>query len=160
MESPSYPGALKGRRYSTRPVGLSPGPSSKEISRSMRANKGAGTKPELLLSKFLRKKPADSRLPGRPDFVYGVAKVAVFVHGCFWHRCPIHSGPPPKTHTAFWRRKFARNVERDRLNREELESMGWKVIEIWEHEVKANLRSCAERIRTEVRTQGRIRPLD
>lgn len=126
----------------------------------MKSNKGSGTRPELILARLLRKRLTRSKLPGRPDFAYPREKVAVFVHGCWWHRCPRENFPLPKTHTAFWKRKFARNVERDRLNREELESMGWKVIEIWEHEVKANPRGCAERIRAEVRTHGRVRPLD
>ena len=118
----------------------------------MKSNKGRGTSPELVLSRLLRRDLADTQLPGRPDFVYPRAKLAVFVHGCFWHRCPADNPPLPKTHRAFWRRKFARNVERDRLNREELESLGWKVIEIWEHEVKSNPRDCAKRIQEEVRT--------
>jgi DNA mismatch endonuclease, patch repair protein len=126
----------------------------------MKSNRGSGTRPELVLSKLLRRKLTRNNLPGRPDFVYRQQMVAVFVQGCFWHRCPVDSRSLPKTHTAFWRRKFARNVERDRLNREELESMGWKVIEIWEHEVKANPRSCTERILAEVRTRGSVPALD
>ena len=114
----------------------------------------------MALSRLLRKKLAHNNLPGSPDIAYRKEKVALFVHGCFWHRCPIHGTKIPSTHSAFWRRKFARNVERDRLNREELESMGWKVIEIWEHEVKADPRGCAERIRAEVRTRSRVRPLE
>lgn len=117
----------------------------------MKSNRGSRTGLELTIAKLLRKRIMANRLPGRPDFVYPKAKLAVFVHGCFWHRCPIHSLPPPKTHTAFWKRKFARNVERDRLNRVELQSMGWKVIEIWEHEIKANPRACAKRVLVEVR---------
>ena len=113
-----------------------------------------------MLSRLLRKKLTVNALPGRPDFVYRRSRVAVFVHGCFWHRCPVDSLPLPRIHAAFWRRKFARNVERDRLNREELESMGWKVFEIWEHEVKTDPRDCAERIREEVRTQDKVQALD
>lgn len=106
-----------------------------------------GTKPELALARLLGRKLVRSKLPGSPDFVYSAAKLVVFVHGCFWHRCPIHSKQPPKTHTAFWRRKFARNVERDRLNREELELMGWRVQEVWEHEVREDPTAVANRIR-------------
>ena len=72
--------------------------------------------------------------------------MAVFVHGCFWHRCPIHGVRLPKTHSAFWKRKFLRNVERDKLNRRELELIGWKVIEVWEHEVRQNPRAVARKI--------------
>ena len=146
------------RIYSSPPSGPTPKPSSEAVTRTMKSNKGRGTRPELTLSGLLRRKLADSRLPGRPDFVYPKARVAVFVQGCFWHRCPVENLPLPKRHRAFWRRKFARNMERDRLNREELESKRWKVIEIWEHEVKADPRGCAERILTEVRKQGSVQP--
>jgi DNA mismatch endonuclease, patch repair protein len=126
----------------------------------MKSNRGFGTKPEMVLAKLLRRKLVRSRLPGSPDFVYPRPRLAVFVHGCFWHRCPQEDYSLPKSHTAFWRRKFTRNVERDRLNREELESMGWKVIEIWEHEVKVNPAGCAERILAEVQARGKVQSLD
>ncbi|MDG6921108.1 MAG: very short patch repair endonuclease [Nitrososphaerota archaeon] len=113
----------------------------------MRSNRGSGTKPELALSRLLRKKIMKTGLPGSPDFVYPRSKLAVFVHGCFWHRCPIHAKSLPKVHTAFWRRKFERNKERDRLNREELRSLGWRVIEIWEHEIREDPQSVAAKIR-------------
>ena len=96
---------------------------------------------------MLRKKPGRSKLPGSPDFVYPSAKVVVFVHGCFWHRCPIHGRTIPKTNTEFWRRKFERNIERDGLNREEFQSVGWKVVEVWEHEVNKDPEEVAGRIR-------------
>jgi DNA mismatch endonuclease (patch repair protein) len=126
----------------------------------MKSNRGSRTRPELILSRILRKKIVVSQLPGRPDFVYPRSKLAVFVHGCFWHRCPIDQRRLPKTNREFWRKKFERNVERDRLNREELESIGWKVIEIWEHEVKANPQACAKRVLAEVRRRRRARGLD
>jgi DNA mismatch endonuclease (patch repair protein) len=117
------------------------------VSKAMKANRGSGTKPELVLSKLLRKRLVFSELPGRPDFVYPRARLAVFVHGCWWHRCPIDNLPLPKRHRSYWKRKFERNVERDRLNREELESIGWRVVEIWEHEIKENPEKAANRIR-------------
>jgi DNA mismatch endonuclease, patch repair protein len=152
--------ASNARRYKTRPVGPSPKSGSKAVSKSMKANRRSGTIPEISFSRLLRKKLTANSLPGQPDFIYRKSKVAVFIHGCFWHRCPVHSMALPKTHTAFWKRKFARNVERDRLNREELESTGWKVIEIWEHDVKANPRGCAKRVLTEVRERRTTLALD
>ena len=146
--------------YLSKSVGASPHAKSLSVSRSMKSNKASGTNPEVVLSMHLKKRLVKSDLPGSPDFVYPKARLAVFVHGCFWHRCPVHSRKIPRTHEAFWKRKFARNIERDRLNRDELESMGWKVMEIWEHEVKADPRGCAERIRAEVRTRGRVRAHD
>ena len=148
------------RKYVSGPVGPSPRTRSNAVSKSMKSNRRRGTQPELLLSRRLRKRILKTHLPGSPDFVYPRQKVAVFVHGCYWHRCPIHARSLPRTHAAFWKRKFARNVERDRLNREELESMGWKVLEFWEHEVKANPRDCARRILVEARERGRSRAFD
>jgi DNA mismatch endonuclease, patch repair protein len=143
------------RAYVSKPVGRSPAASSVAVSKSMRSNVASGTKPEVALAKYLRKRVKKNDLLGRPDFVYPKQKVAVFVHGCYWHRCPVDALPIPKTHTAFWRRKFERNVERDRLNREELESIGWNVIELWEHEVRSDPRACAERVLSRVHLSKR-----
>lgn len=61
----------------------------------------------------------------------------IFVHGCFWHRHPgCRYATMPKTRTEFWARKFERNIERDASNRRELELLGWRVLEIWECDVK------------------------
>lgn len=135
------------RSYESKSVGRSPLSTSEAVSRSMKSNKAYGTKPELVLAHLLRKKIVQSKLPGSPDFVYPRLKLVVFVQGCFWHRCPIHSRGLPKTNTAFWRRKFARNIERDRLNRKELQAAGWKVIEVWEHEINEDRYLVAKRIR-------------
>jgi DNA mismatch endonuclease (patch repair protein) len=76
-----------------------------------------------------------SKLPGKPDFVFPQLKVAVFVDGCFWHGCPLH-GTQPATNRAFWRRKIARNRQRDREVGRALRRAGWRVIRIWEHGLK------------------------
>ena len=70
----------------------------------------------------------------RPDFVFPKFRVAVFVDGCFWHGCPKHE-PKPKNNAAFWRKKFARNIARDRLVTRTLRREGWRVLRIWEHEL-------------------------
>ena len=134
------------RRYVSSPVGAPPKASSKMVSRSMRSNKGSGTIPELRLAELLDKRPAHSTLPGRPDFVFRDARLAVFLHGCWWHGCPEHY-KPPKTHTAFWRKKLDRNQERDTLNRQDLESMGWRVVEVWEHELERDPNKVVAEIR-------------
>jgi DNA mismatch endonuclease, patch repair protein len=134
------------RAYSTKPVGRSPSASSRSVAKSMKSNRASGTIPELKLAKLLRRKLVSTDLPGRPDFVYARSKVALFVHGCFWHRCPVCDLPLPRTNADFWRRKFERNVERDRLNRKELESMGWRVLEIWEHEIRGDPAAAVRRI--------------
>jgi DNA mismatch endonuclease (patch repair protein) len=70
----------------------------------------------------------------RPDFVFRRARVAVFVDGCFWHRCPLHS-TVPANNREFWEQKLARNVERDRLHDRELKKAGWRVMRFWEHDL-------------------------
>lgn len=102
--------------------------------------------PELILSRLLRKKLVRSRLPGKPDFVYPRAKLAVFVHGCWWHCCPVCNISLPRTNASYWTQKLERNVERDTLNKVELNSLGWKVLEVWEHEVRNSPKATALRI--------------
>jgi DNA mismatch endonuclease (patch repair protein) len=75
-----------------------------------------------------------SNLPGKPDFVYPVSKVAIFVDGCFWHGCP-RCAKYPATRSAYWRRRFEINRARDRRATGRLRREGWKVIRIWEHEI-------------------------
>lgn len=74
-------------------------------------------------------------LPGRPDFYFEKAKLAIFVDGCYWHGCP-KCGHIPKTRTAFWEAKIKRNQERDKMKRLELKKTGIKSLRIWEHELK------------------------
>lgn len=115
-----------------------PAPSSEAVRRSMQGNKGKDTGPELLLRKALwvagvRGYRLHRRVEGvRPDLVFGKAKVAVFVHGCFWHRCPYCNPSLPKRNREFWRLKFASNALRDRRKRLILERWGWVVLELWE----------------------------
>jgi DNA mismatch endonuclease (patch repair protein) len=72
---------------------------------------------------------------GRPDYANKARLTAVFVHGCWWHRCPAHF-KAPKTNRKFWARKFARNVARHREVSRALRRRGWRVLTIWEHEVR------------------------
>lgn len=69
---------------------------------------------------------------GKPDFVFRELRVAVFVDGCFWHACPLH-GTKPLGNRVFWKKKFARNAERDREVTRTLRKAGWKVLRVWEH---------------------------
>jgi DNA mismatch endonuclease (patch repair protein) len=71
---------------------------------------------------------------GRPDFVFPRLKLAVFVDECFWHACPAHSNLPVGNRS-FWQAKLGANRRRDRLVRRTLESRGWRVLRIWEHEL-------------------------
>ena len=86
-----------------------------------------------------------NKLPGNPDIVYPSLKVVIFVDGCFWHKCPKHY-QPPKTRVSFWKNKINGNVERDKKNNILLQSKGWLVIRVWEHEIKNSLSTCAYRI--------------
>ena len=110
--------------------------------RSMQGNRSEGTKPEINFRKALwdaglrgYRKNA-KRLPGTPDVVYGRAKLAVFVHGCFWHGCPkCTRNRSPKTNALYWSTKVETNRERDERQKAALEAMGYRVLELWECEV-------------------------
>lgn len=100
------------------------------------------TKPELLVRKHLfslgfRYRLHDKKLPGKPDIVLPKYRTVIFIHGCFWHG---HEGCPyfviPKTRTEWWVEKINRTRELDRKNVENLENQGWKVIEIFDCELK------------------------
>lgn len=107
-------------------------------SRMMAGIRGKDTRPEIRLRKALhaigfRFRLHEKRLPGRPDIVLPKWKVAIEVHGCFWHR---HEGcrfaSTPATRPEFWAEKFATNVARDRRNLEKLQEAGWRTAVIWE----------------------------
>jgi DNA mismatch endonuclease (patch repair protein) len=99
------------------------------------------TKPELALRRLLHARGLRYRVawpvPGMKrrsiDVAFTRARVAVNVHGCFWHGCPEH-GTSPKANAEWWRAKIDRNKMRDQETREHLELDGWSVLEIWEHE--------------------------
>jgi DNA mismatch endonuclease (patch repair protein) len=82
----------------------------------------------------------------RADIVFTRARIAVFIDGCFWHRCPQH-GTSPKTNSSYWGPKLDRNVERDGQTNFELRSAGWTVLRFWEHEAPEAI---ADEIRAEV----------
>lgn len=72
---------------------------------------------------------------GRPDFAFRTERVAVFVDGCFWHRCPKH-GALPVNNRAFWARKLSLNRQRDKIVAKTLRCSGWLVLRIWQHELR------------------------
>lgn len=83
-----------------------------------------------------------SRLPGRPDLVFARAHLAVFVDGCFWHGCPRHHRLPA-TRRAFWREKVRANRARDRRVDRQLRALGWRVLRVWEHALRARVAPAA-----------------
>ncbi|MBA2080078.1 very short patch repair endonuclease [Rhodanobacter sp. PCA2] len=107
----------------------------------MRAVGRRDTKPELLFRSAAHRRGfrfciCRKDLPGCPDVVFPRLRLAVFVHGCFWHRHPsCPRATTPTTNQRFWSDKFDANVARDRRNRKLLEQRGWAVIEVWECEL-------------------------
>ncbi len=108
----------------------------------MAAIRGKDTAPEIAVRTMLHGMGLRFRLhrkdlPGRPDIALSKYRTVVFVHGCFWHR---HEGCPytttPKTRQEFWLAKFDANMARDRRNRAELERLGWRVLVVWECELR------------------------
>lgn len=106
----------------------------------MSAIKGRDTAPEMRVRTYLhaaglRYRLHDRSLPGRPDLVFQHQRIALFVHGCFWHRHPAcRFATSPASNLAFWQQKFTANVERDRIKEEQLTGLGWTVLRIWECE--------------------------
>jgi len=120
----------------------SPKPKSETVSKVMRANRPENTKPEIALRKKLWQNGLSGyrlhykKAAGKPDIAYVSKKIAIFVHGCFWHRCPDCDLPMPKTNIDFWEQKFRKNKERDERKIKELKTAGWKVFIIWECQLK------------------------
>ena len=86
------------------------------------------------------------RLAGRPDLAFPRAKVAVFVNGCFWHRCPRCALSEPKANAVFWREKFRATALRDRRARASLESAGWSVMVVWECDIRSDIARAARSV--------------
>jgi DNA mismatch endonuclease (patch repair protein) len=135
---------------------------SKEArSRNMSNIPSKNTKPEETVRKYLfahgiRYRKNVSKLPGKPDIVLPKYKTVVFVNGCFWHG---HEGckyfVPPKTNTEFWFAKFQYNQERDARNYQKLRDLGWRILIVWECEIRhgdANKR--LEQLIEEIKTVG------
>lgn len=129
-----------------------------ERSRRMRLIRGKGTKPELFVRRLVhgmgyRYRLHAPELPGKPDLVFRRRKRVVFVHGCFWHRHPDPAckiARLPKSRQEFWVDKLSGNSERDAVQLAALENMGWRVLTIWEcqlkeaSELKENIRAFLE----------------
>jgi DNA mismatch endonuclease, patch repair protein len=127
----------------------------KETRSRMMANiRGKNTSPEFAVRRFLHAQGLRYRLhvkhlPGKPDLVFPRFGVALFVHGCFWHR---HDGcrfaTTPASNTAFWEKKFDANKKRDETVVRTLTKAGWRVLVIWECEInEKNLVSLCRKIR-------------
>ena len=134
-------------------LGANPPPTSPTVTKVMRANKARNTRPEITLRKAMFAAGIRGyrlhwkKAVGRPDISFPGLMLAVFVFGCYWHRCERCRLPLPKSNTSFWSRKFDLNKERDHRKRVELEKVGWEVIDVWECEIKDSLDDCVVRVR-------------
>lgn len=133
--------------------GNRPAPLNDQVSKQLSRMPVRDTRPEIQLRRAMHavglRFRIDAMLPGRPDIVLTRVKIAIFVDGCFWHSCPDH-GVLPKNNREWWAEKLHRNVERDREKDEELRSLGWDVVHVWEHDDPA---MTAEIIRGRWRTR-------
>jgi DNA mismatch endonuclease (patch repair protein) len=108
----------------------------------MRSVRQRGSSPELVVRKMVHALGGRYRLhckslPGSPDLVLPGRRLAIFVHGCFWHR---HAGcsraSTPKSNVEFWLQKFQANIERDARKEQDLSTLGWRVVTVWECETR------------------------
>jgi len=125
----------------------------------MAAIRGTNTSIEITLRRELwaagvRYRIHDRRLPGIPDMVVARAKLAVFVHGCFWHGCPKHYRAP-LTNKEYWKAKLQHNRRRDRSVRAQLRKMTWKVVVVWECRIRDDPRAAASPILKVLESSGR-----
>lgn len=117
-------------------------PTTEERSRIMRAVKGQNTAPEMIVRRLLHKQGFRYRLhvkdlPGKPDIVFPRKKKAIFIHGCFWHGhdC-LRGNRVPKTNQEYWIAKVHKNVQRDQRTMAALSEEGWKILILWECDLK------------------------
>lgn len=131
----------------------SPIPKNENVSKVMSANKAKNTKPELLFRKALYNAGIKGyrlhwkKAYGKPDIAFVGKKIAIFINGCYWHRCPYCNLSLPKTNIEFWTDKFNKNIIRDKKKKQELEEDGWKVLVFWECQIKKELDKCIKEVK-------------
>ena len=124
--------------------------------RNMQNIRSKDTKPELkVMSELIKRKiyfaKNVEKITGKPDLVFRRKKVVVFIDSDFWHGHPRY-GHIPKTNTEYWRNKIENNRKRDKKVNIELKEKGWKVIRIWEHEIKKNIGNVMKKICESIKT--------
>jgi DNA mismatch endonuclease Vsr len=127
--------------------------------KNMAAIRGKNTKPELAIRRLLhamgyRYRLHVADLPGRPDLVFPSCRAVVEIRGCFYHVHGCSNSVMPKTRTEWWSAKLAGNVERDRRNLAALEEAGWRVIVVWECEVRRDAATAAARVASLIGPKG------
>lgn len=121
-------------------------------SRLMRQVKGKNTRPEMVVRSLLHRLGYRFRLhrkdlPGTPDIVFPSRRIALFVHGCFWHGHGCRIGQLPKSRLDYWKPKIEANAERDRRKQAALTSEGWRVAVVWQCEL-ADKEALTEKLRS------------
>jgi DNA mismatch endonuclease (patch repair protein) len=128
--------------------------SKEKRSKIMSAIRSKDTKPEITLRKVLWKAGLRFRIyygKEKIDIAFPSLKIAIFVDGCFWHSCPIHSHLP-KSNKEYWIPKLQKNIERDIAKNQRLEAEGWKVLRFWDHEL-VNLDEVVKKIESIIKEQ-------
>ena len=115
-----------------------------ERSENMSRIRSTNTKPEEIVRKYLfshgfRYRKNDKRYPGKPDIVLPKYRTIIFVNGCFWHMHGCSRSRLPRSNQDYWKPKIVRNIQRDAENQQKLEADGWKVIVVWECELKKRI---------------------
>lgn len=117
---------------------------TEERSKMMSKIKSKNTAPEMIVRRYLHNKGFryrlhDKKLPGKPDLILPKYKAVIFIHGCFWHG---HEGCKyyriPKSNIDYWTKKLKGNISRDKQDQQSLQAMGWRVLIVWECELKRN----------------------
>ena len=132
-----------------------PAASSENARRTMQANRAVSRR-ELQLRQALwriglRGYRVKSHLPGRPDLTFAKGRVAVFVHGCFWHRCTTCEMKLPLANRAYWTSKFEENRARDESAQVALRQLGWEPLVVWEHDIRQDVDLVAVHVGSVVR---------
>ena len=127
-------------------------------SRVMSRVRSRNTGPEMYVrrcvwSEGFRYRLNVKKLPGRPDMVFAKYRLAVFVHGCFWHQHDCPNAKRPSSNRDYWDRKLDGNMERDSRNRAKLEGLGWTVATVWECNLQASTEALLSRLKC-LRSEG------
>ena len=132
--------------------GRSPIPEKEITSKIMSSIPDRNTKPEIKLRKLMYANGVRGyrlhwkKVPGRPDICFPGKKIAIFVNGCFWHRCPNCSPSSPKSHIDFWENKFIKNIKRDKEKISKLDELGWRTFVFWECQINNNSKNVVKKI--------------
>lgn len=124
----------------------------KQRSYNMSLIKSRWTKPEKAVHNYLKgmkiKHKMHPELKGSPDLILTESNTAIFIQGCFWHKCP-KCYKEPKSRKSYWINKIKNNVSRDKRNERVLKSFGYKVLKVWEHDVNKEFNKVADKISLE-----------